>query len=272
MDMAVEVVDAHFWDDATGTVVEEWDRAWTSLADYRGVNANMHTVEAFLAAGDVTGDATWHVRAGRISERVVALARGNQWRIPEHFTSNWEPLLEYNHDQPADAFRPYGATVGHGMEWARLLIAVNETLGADGPEGLVEAAMALNDRAIADGWHADGADGLVYTTDWDGTPVVRARMHWVVAEAICTATVLHRLTGDDRYASDLQRWWDYAEKYLIDHRLGSWHHELDAANEPASGTWSGKPDVYHAYQAALIADVSTTPSFATALGNKEPWA
>lgn len=268
MDMAVEVVDAHFWDDATGTVVEEWDRAWTSLADYRGVNANMHTVEAFLAAGDVTGDATWHVRAGRISERVVALARGNQWRIPEHFTSNWEPLLEYNHDQPADAFRPYGATVGHGMEWARLLIAVNETLGADGPEGLVEAAMALNDRAIADGWHADGADGLVYTTDWDGTPVVRARMHWVVAEAICTATVLHRLTGDDRYASDLQRWWDYAEKYLIDHRLGSWHHELDAANEPASGTWSGKPDVYHAYQAALIADVPTTPSFATALGNK----
>ena len=267
LDMALAVMEEHFWDETTGTVVEEWDSPWISLDDYRGVNANMHTVEAFLAAGDATGDRAWHRRAGRIAERVVGLARNNDWRIPEHLTSGWEPLLDYNRDQPADAFRPYGATVGHGMEWARLLVEVDETLEADAPEGLVDAAIALNDQAIADGWAADGADGFVYTTDWDGTPVVRARMHWVVAEAICTATVLHRVTGDGRYESDLQRWWDYADRFLIDHDLGSWHHELDSANTPASETWSGKPDVYHAYQAALIADVPTTPSFATALAD-----
>ncbi len=265
--MATSVMDAHFWDETTGTVVEEWNRSWTSLDDYRGVNANMHTVEAFLAAGDVTSDRTWHRRAGRIAERVVALAGDNSWRIPEHFTADWSPMLQYNRDQPADAFRPYGATVGHGMEWARLLVAVDESLGENAPSGLKEASVALYDRAVADGWAVDGADGFVYTTDWDGTPVVHARMHWVVAEAIGTATVLHRVTGDARYVEDLRRWWDYAEKYLIDHELGSWHHELDAANEPASGTWSGKPDVYHAYQAALIADVPTTPSFAAALAD-----
>ena len=35
-------------------VVEEWDEAFTTLDAYRGVNANMHTVEALLAAADAT--------------------------------------------------------------------------------------------------------------------------------------------------------------------------------------------------------------------------
>ena len=38
-------------------VVEEFDETFTSLDSYRGVNANMHTVEALLSAADATGDA-----------------------------------------------------------------------------------------------------------------------------------------------------------------------------------------------------------------------
>src|SRR5689334_21918592 len=38
--LAVEL--EHFWDDEHGMVVEEWDRSFTTLDDYRGVNANMH--------------------------------------------------------------------------------------------------------------------------------------------------------------------------------------------------------------------------------------
>lgn len=265
MDKALGVVEERFWDEAAGMVVDEWDQEFSALSDYRGANANMHSVEAFLAAGDVTGEVKWHTRAGRIAERVVGWARELEWRIPEHATSDYTPQPEINKEQPADAFKPYGATVGHGMEWARLLIALNQTLGVDAPEGLAKAAIALNDRAITDGWAADGADGFVYTTDWDGTPVVRSRMHWVAAEAICTATVLHNVTQAQRYADDLRRWWNFVDEYLVDHQLGSWHHELDSSNKPAAKTWTGKPDVYHAYQASLIADVPVTPSFATAL-------
>ncbi len=269
LDAAMAVVEERFWDEAAGMVVDEWDQEFSELSDYRGANANMHTVEAFLAAGDVTGDRKWHVRAGRIAGRVVGWAKDLEWRIPEHANGEYEPQPDMFREQAAHAFNPFGATVGHGMEWARLLIEVNETLGDDAPAGLVEAAVALNDRAITDGWHADGADGFVYTTDWDGTPVVRARMHWVVAEAICTSTVLHRVTQQRRYEADLQRWWNYVDEYLVDHQLGSWHHELDPSNSPASETWSGKPDVYHAYQASLIADVPTTPSFAMALAARK---
>ena len=261
---ALEVQDRYFWDDRHGLVADEWDVRWSRLEEYRGVNANMHTVEAYLAAGDVTGEAPWHERAGRIAARVAGWAAANGWRIPEHFDVDWHPLLEHHRDRPADPFRPYGATVGHALEWARLLLAVDATLAVPPPD-LREAAVRLYDRAVADGWAADGADGFVYTTDWDGRPVVRARMHWVLAEAVSAADVLHRVTGEPRFADDAARWWAYADRYLVDHRHGSWHHELDPANAPAGRTWPGKPDVYHAYQAALLPSVPVTPSFASAL-------
>lgn len=256
---------AHFWDDAAGLSREEWDPAWTTPSSYQGINANMHTVEAYLAAGDVTGDAAWHERAARISTRVLGWAAENDWRVPEHFDASWTPLPEFNRDEPAHPFRPYGATVGHALEWARLLVSLDATLGAAAPPDLVTRAVTLADRAVADGWAADGADGFVYTTDWQGSPVVRQRMHWVLAEAVSAASVLHRATGETRWARRYAQWWAYADRYVVDHERGSWRHELDPTNAPAATVWAGKPDVYHAYQAALAPDLPLAPSYATAL-------
>ena len=45
----------------------------------------MHSVEAFLAVADVTGDETWRKRAGRIIEHVLGWAKANNWRIPNTF-------------------------------------------------------------------------------------------------------------------------------------------------------------------------------------------
>lgn len=262
---ALEISETRFWDEAEGLSVEEWNAAWTELDDYRGINANMHTVEAYLAAGDVTGDAVWHERAGRIAVRVATLAAANEWRVPEHFDSSWNPLLEHHRDEPSHPFRPYGATVGHGLEWARLLLSVDATLESSAPAGLRSAALSLFDRAVADGWGADGAVGFVYTTDWSGTPVVRERMHWVVAEALNAAEALSQVTGSPSYQDQIATWWQYADTYLVDHERGSWRHELDIANQPAATVWPGKPDVYHAYQAALLPELPLTPSFASAL-------
>ena len=56
LDDALEVMETRFWSEADGMVVDTYDETFTELSPYRGLNANMHTVEAFLAAGDVTGD------------------------------------------------------------------------------------------------------------------------------------------------------------------------------------------------------------------------
>lgn len=262
---ALDVVDGRFWDDDAGLCVDRWDSAWTRLDPYRGLNANMHAVEAMLAAADARGDDRWRRRAARTAGRVVAWGEQHGWRLPEHFDAAWAPQLEHSADRPDDPFQPYGATVGHALEWSRLLLQLEAALGTDASPALAPTAQELFARAVDDGWSADGADGFVYTTDWTGRPVVHDRMHWVVAEAIGAAAALHRRTGDDAYAAHYARWWDYAAVHLLDHERGSWRHQLDRHNRPTGTVWSGKPDLYHAVQATLLPQLPLTPSLARAL-------
>ena len=55
---------------------------------------------------------------------------------------------------------------------------------------------------------------------------------------------------------------------LVDRDLGSWHHELDEHNRPAATTWQGKPDVYHAYQALLLASRPLAPVLSVQLAGR----
>ncbi len=266
LDDALDVLLHRFWDEENGLVVEQWDETFTILDDYRGVNANMHTVEALLAAADVTGDRGLLDRALRVVTRVVhEFARPNSWRIPEHFDRDWNPLLDYNVDAPAHQFRPYGATIGHWLEWARLAVHVRAALGDKAPGWLLDDARGLFSAAVREGWSVDGANGFVYTVDWEGRPVVRERMHWVAAEATATAAALWAVTGESQYADWYERWWDHIATVFIDRELGSWRHELDPENRPSSVVWSGKPDTYHAFQATLLPRLPLTPTLATAL-------
>ncbi|MCI1895899.1 MAG: AGE family epimerase/isomerase [Ancrocorticia sp.] len=268
LDRALSVHTERFWDPKAGMSRESFNRDWSEKEDYRGINANMHTVEAYLAAADVLGEVEYLERAWRIiSTAVHQFARQNNWHMPEHFSGSWEPLLDYNKDTPAHPFRPYGATIGHSFEWARLTLQAAAQLQRTGlpvPDWAVPDARALYDAGVRDGWHADGADGFVYTVDWDGTPVVRERMHWVVAEAIDAAAVLWQVIHDSTYARQYQTWWDYAARYLIDPR-GSWRHEVGTDNGPSHTVWQGKPDIYHALQATLIPRLPVAPALAESL-------
>lgn len=259
---ALACVEERFWDEDRGLVVDTWNHDFTRLDPYRGINANMHTVEAFLAAADVTGQSIWLERAARIGAFAARSAEANGWRLPEHFDEDWAPLLEFNADIPGDKFKPYGATVGHGIEWARLLLNL-EAAGATGCDW-AEAAVALFDRAVADGWDAQ-LGGFAYTTDWAGAPVVSDRMHWVVAEAIGAAASLWKRTGEQRYADLYAMYWDFADAHVLDHEHGSWHHQLDAQNRPADTVWPGKADLYHAAQCTLIPRLPLAPTMASAI-------
>jgi mannose/cellobiose epimerase-like protein (N-acyl-D-glucosamine 2-epimerase family) len=255
-----------FWHESDGLCVDTWNSSFTILDDYRGVNANMHAVEAMLSTASVSGDTAWITRSERICRFVADLARAHDWRVPEHYDASWRPDLTHNSDQPRHPFKPFGATIGHGLEWARLMLHTEAATGT-ATGWLLDAAENLFARAVADGWSVDGAPGFVYTTNWDGSPVVRDRLHWVVAEAINTAAALHRRTGQTLYANWYRHWWDYTDTNLIDHIHGSWRHQLDEANVPADTLWSGKPDLYHVLQTTLIPRLPLYPMIATAISD-----
>ena len=203
LEEALKLYDLRFWNEEEGLACDTWNTEFTVLDDYRGINANMHTVEAFLAVADVTGKEAYRERAGRIIRHVIGWAEANNWRIPEHYTVDWKPDLEKNKEKPDDPFKPYGATPGHGIEWARLITQWALSSYKEDKEQakpFIEAAEHLFHQAIADAWNEDGAPGIVYTTDWEGKPCVHDRMHWTLAEAINTSAVLYRVTGKQQYA------------------------------------------------------------------------
>ncbi len=252
---ALEIYDKFFWDEKLGLSVDTWNTEFTQLDDYRGINANMHTVEAFLAAADALDNENYRLRAGRIISHVIGWARENNYRIPEHFTSDWKPDLECNKDKPDDNFKPYGATPGHGIEWSRLIVqwAVS-TYGNDGENtaDYIKIAEKLYNRAVEDGWNVDGAPGICYTTGWDGKPIVHDRMHWTLAEAINASAVLYRVTGNEKYKNDYAAFMEYLDTKVLDHKTGSWFHQLDRNNQLLTTVWPGKSDIYHALQATMI--------------------
>ena len=242
LDEALDVLLEHFWDDDFGMVVEQWDESFSTLDPYRGVNANMHTVEALLSAADVLDDPGLRDRALRILTRVVhELAASHEWRIPEHFDESWTPILEYNRD---DAGRPVPARTARrsGTGWSgrgwRCTCAPGWAM--QHPDWLLDDARSLFDASVREGWAVDGADGFVYTVDWSGQPVVRERMHWVAAEATAAAAALHAATGDPSYERWYQQWWQHIDTCFRDPEHGSWHHELSPTEQAERPHLAGK--------------------------------
>ncbi|MDR1431155.1 MAG: AGE family epimerase/isomerase [Propionibacteriaceae bacterium] len=250
-DAANSALDDHFWQAGEGASVDSMTADW-QIAEpgYRGQNANMHLTEAYLAAFDATGDPVPLGRARSIATKLIwRNARSAGWRVVEHFDADWRPLPDYNADNPGDQFRPYGATPGHALEWARLLLqlaAADSTL-----DWALEAAEALFNTAVSDGWEAK-RPGLPYTTDFTGKVVNESRMHWAVAEAVGAAVYLARTTEKAQYEDWYREFWSYIRNFVMDLDGGSWWHELDAEGRPSFQTWAAKPDLYHAYQAMLF--------------------
>ncbi len=274
VEKALKVYDRFFWDEKNGMSCDLWDTTFKVLDEYRGLNANMHTVEAFLAAYDVLDRKEYLMRAGRIIEHTLGWAEEfSDYRLPEHYSNDWKPLPDLNKEKPDDPFKPYGATPGHGMEWARLITQFALSMwGYEEKDGVIvpskqaipyiERAEKLYERAYADAWNADGAKGFVYTTDWDGKPVVHDRMHWTLAEAINTSAVLYNVTGRLRYREDYAEYLSYLEESVLDSSCGSWFHQLDEKNRLKETVWPGKPDIYHAFQSMIIPHVSPDKSVA----------
>ena len=279
---ALSVFERYFWDEEKGLTRDTWNTEFTVCDSYRGLNANMHTVEAFLAVADATGSEKYRKRAGRIIDRVIKWAEENDYRIPEHYTENWEPDLECNFEKKDDPFKPYGATPGHGIEWARLISQWAESSFAKNTGGVncgekefggeaekyFEAAERLYDRAVKDAWNSDGNRGIVYTTDWEGRPVVHDRMHWTLAEAINSSSVLCRRNDDKGKAGDYAEYMQYLDEAVHDKENGSWFHQLDSENRLLNTVWPGKSDLYHAFQATLIPYYETGISIAAAVKRK----
>ncbi|NNU80097.1 AGE family epimerase/isomerase [Halovulum dunhuangense] len=242
-----EVIDRHFWDPDHRLLRDEFAADWTPFSTYRGMNANMHGAEAFLAAFEATGERAFLDRAGAILDFFIGqVAPSHGWRLPEHYTADWQVDPDYAGNP---MFRPAGTTPGHSFEMARLQLQHWDLSGRP-DTGAPDRARALVDRALADAWASDG--GIVYTLDAKGRPAIRDRYWWPVTEAIGAIASLRKLGPDPALMAWEARLRAFAEAHFIDKARGGWFPEIDAQGKPVERQFHGKPDIYHALQACLI--------------------
>ncbi len=264
LDDVLAVIDEHFWREDDGACTEAYDRHWRELEAYRGANSNMHLCESLLAAAEVGGRPALARRAAKLTAKFIdGHARDNGWLLPEHYDLAWRPRLDYNREHLDDPFRPYGATIGHSLEWARLVICTQLATGRR-DDHMLHASESLFDRAVTAGWD-DRHGGLAYTVDWTGAPANPDHYWWPIAEGIATSAYLLRVTGRDIYEIWYRRFWEFAATHLIDHARGGWYPELDPQNHRKDHPWYGKPDVYHALQACLLPTLPAAASLAGAI-------
>jgi sulfoquinovose isomerase len=242
-----DILDQHFWEETAGLYCDEWNRDWTPFSTYRGMNANMHGVEAMLAAYEATGDAKFLDRAGRILTFFTSkIAPAENWHIPEHYKQDWQIDRAYagNH-----MFRPAGTTPGHSFELGRLLLQHWDLSGRpqmDAPA----VARNLIEQALQDAWLPNG--GFAYTLDFDGSVADGSRFWWPVTEAIGAVAALILL--DRRQEDEIwyRKLWMFAHAHFIDHHRGGWFPAIDATGAPTQSIFAGKPDIYHSVQACLL--------------------
>jgi mannose/cellobiose epimerase-like protein (N-acyl-D-glucosamine 2-epimerase family) len=187
----------------------------------------MHTCEAFIAAHEATGDEEYLDRAATIAENLARdLADEGDGLLWEHYTTDWELDWEYNRDEPAHLFRPWGYQPGHLLEWAKLLCTLYEHRGDD---WLVDRAVHFFDAAVEHGWD-DEHGGLVYNFDRDGETITADKYYWPPCEGMGAAARLATLTGDDDYWEWYDRFWDYSWDTLVNPRYGNWYFKLTPDN------------------------------------------
>ncbi|KAE9631769.1 AGE family epimerase/isomerase [Parasedimentitalea maritima] len=242
------ILETRFWEDNHGLFSDEWNRDWSPFSTYRGLNANMHSVEALLTAYETTGRERYLAMAGRILDFLVyRIGASEGWRLPEHYTQDWKIDRTYSGNP---MFRPAGTTPGHSFELARLLLQHWDLSGRSNAD-VIETAWLLTKRALSDAWVPE-TGGFVYTLGFEGVPAVTSRYWWPVTEAIGVLASFLKLEPTEELHQWYSRLWKFADTHFIDHQHGGWFPEIDARGDPTAIQFNGKPDIYHSVQAALF--------------------
>ncbi|MEJ5999378.1 AGE family epimerase/isomerase [Paucibacter soli] len=259
-----ELMERRFWEPQAGLYADEASQDWSQLASYRGQNANMHACEAMLAAYRASGEARYleraHTLAFNITQRQAERCGGLIW---EHYDAQWQPDWQFNIDDPANLFRPWGYQPGHFTEWAKLLLQL-ESLGAKLPGKDLGWALPTAERlfrvAVEKGWDAEHG-GLCYSISPELNICDADKYFWVQAESAAAAAMLAQRSGEasSYYWDWYQRLWAYSWTHFVDHQHGAWYRILDAENRKYSDEKSpaGKVD-YHTmgacYDIAAVLD------------------
>tara|TARA_B100000902_G_C27312495_1_gene919233 strand:+ start:1500 stop:2687 length:1188 start_codon:yes stop_codon:yes gene_type:complete len=226
-----EILENNFWDKESNLYVDEMEKNWENISNYRGQNSNMHMCEAMLSAYEATMDTKYLYRANTLAERIcLDLTKDTNGLIWEHYDKEWKPDWEYNKNDPQHMFKPYGYNLGHSIEWAKLLLILDRYYSKP---WMLTSSENLFNLAIKKSWDEVNG-GMHYTLYPDGKVLDKDRYYWVLAETFAASSLLALKTKNSSYWNLYDKVWEYSYKYFVDHENGGWYRILDSNNNKYS--------------------------------------
>ena len=243
LDETWNFMDKFFWEEEHTAYADERSQDLKTLNPYRGQNANMHAVEALLAAFEATGEDKYIERSNSIAYQfTMNLAEYSEGQVWEHYSEDWKIDWQYNKEKPDDTFKPWGFQPGHQVEWAKLLLQLDYHFPQNWHK---QKAIYLFDEAIKYGMD-EKYGGIVYGYSSEGKFTNANKYFWVQAEALAASWRLYIKTNNNKYYDFYISLWKWCWNNFIDHQYGGWFSILNQAGEKLSNVKStlGKTD-YH---------------------------
>ena len=213
-------------------------REWMPASDILCQNPHMHLLEAMLALHDASGDPRWLAEADALirlfQEKLYHPATGT---LREFFVGDWAL-----HPELGGIVEP-----GHQFEWVWLLHQYRQRGGALAVTAEAEALFRFARRYGFDGEHG----GIHDRVSPDGTPLLRTRRIWPVAEAIKACVAMTEAGQDVRIDAD--RLAAHLLHHFVPTDQPGWHETLTREGIPSMTDLPGSTP-YHLFLAAIEAE------------------
>ena len=242
LDEALTVLLDHFWDDEFGMVVEQWDESWTTLDAYRGVNANMHTVEALLSAADVLDDASLRDRALRITDARGARAGAVRTTGGSRSTSTprGHRCSSTTSTSPPTRSAPTAPPSATGSSGLASRCTCAPASAQPRPTGCSPTPSRCSTPRSARAGRSTAPTASSTPSTGPAAPSYASGCTGSSPRPPPPPPPCTQATGDSSYADWYRTWWQHIDDHFRDPVHGSWHHELAPDLTPSSRHLAGQ--------------------------------
>jgi len=223
------LIEEHSYDPEWKGYLEARGRDWTALADMRlsekdlnspkSMNTHLHVMEAYTNLLRVWKDPELQAKHKELLEvtmdRIVDNSTGH---FKLFFDMQWNSLTGH-------------VSFGHDIEGSWLILEAAEVLG---DPALIERARKLA-VAMAQSVYAEGLDrdgSLFYERNGAGVMTDPNKHWWAQAEAVVGFYNAYQVSGEQRFADEAYRVWEYIEERIVDKVHGEWHAKLRPGGTP----------------------------------------
>lgn len=221
---------------------EDWTPAAPTEPSYMAGNSSVKLMNTHLHLMEAL---TTYYRASKLPlarERLLelmaieshAVVRKGIVACTDQYQRDWTPILD-----------GIGARVSYGHDLENIWLLVDAAEAAGVPIAPYMELFRENFAySMKYGW--DAVNGGFYYYGWFRQPAEnRVKSWWVQAEAMVSALMMYRLTGDPQYWNVFEKTWVFIRDHQIDWKTGEWWQSVDDSLKPSGDKASGWKGGYH---------------------------